>query len=73
MVTVAVVEGCFLLFMKILIYHHAQQYTLFEIFSLPGATDNGTHRVVIYPIFWSFLQTWKRSLHSPQKMGTINL
>ena len=47
MVTVAAVEGRFRLFIKIPIYDHAQQYTLFEIFSLPRATDNGTHGVVI--------------------------
>ncbi|KAI9553766.1 hypothetical protein GHT06_019029 [Daphnia sinensis] len=46
-VTVAAVEGRFRLFIKIPIYDHAQQYALFEIFSLPRATDNGTHGVVI--------------------------
>ena len=47
MVTVAAVEGRFRLFIKIPIYDHAQQYNLFEIFSLPRATDNGTHGVII--------------------------
>ncbi|KZS03449.1 Uncharacterized protein APZ42_033820 [Daphnia magna] len=47
MVTVAAVEGRFRLFIKIPIYDHAQQYTLFEIFSLPRATNNGTHGVAI--------------------------
>jgi hypothetical protein len=47
MVTVAAVEGRFRLFIKIPVYDHAQQHTLFEIFSLPRATDNGPHGVVI--------------------------
>ncbi|EFX69869.1 hypothetical protein DAPPUDRAFT_328712 [Daphnia pulex] len=42
MVTVAKVEGRFRIFIKITIYDHAQQHTLFEISSLPRATDNGT-------------------------------
>ncbi|KZS01993.1 Uncharacterized protein APZ42_001142 [Daphnia magna] len=47
MVTVAAVEGRVRLFTKIPIYDHAQQYTLFEIFSLPREADNGTHGVAI--------------------------
>jgi hypothetical protein len=42
MVTVAEVEGRFRIFIKITIYDHAQQHTLFEISSLPRATENGT-------------------------------
>jgi hypothetical protein len=66
--TVAAVEGRFRLFIKIPIYDHAQQYTLFEIFSLPRATDNGTHGVIIgdLPKFWPFPRTWKRSLNFQQ-------
>ena len=47
MVTVAAMEGRFRFFIKIPIYDHAQQYTLYEIFSLPRVTGNGTNGVVI--------------------------
>ncbi|KZS10183.1 Uncharacterized protein APZ42_025413 [Daphnia magna] len=45
-VSVAVTENSFRLFTHVPIFDHAQQYKLFHIINLPGATDNGTHGVL---------------------------
>ena len=44
--TVAAMENSFHLFIQVPIFDHAQQYKLFQIINLPGATDNGTHGVI---------------------------
>ncbi|KAK4030882.1 hypothetical protein OUZ56_024269 [Daphnia magna] len=45
-VSVAAMENSFRHFIHVLIFDHAQQYKLFQIINLPGATDNGTHGVL---------------------------
>ncbi|KAI9552205.1 hypothetical protein GHT06_022545 [Daphnia sinensis] len=45
-INVAAMENSFRLFIHVPIFDHAQQYKLFQIINLPGATDNGTHGVL---------------------------
>ncbi|KAK4013752.1 hypothetical protein OUZ56_026304 [Daphnia magna] len=45
-VSVVAMENSFRLFIHVPIFYHAQQYKLFQIINLPGATDNGTHGVL---------------------------
>ncbi|KZS05597.1 Uncharacterized protein APZ42_031179 [Daphnia magna] len=45
-VSFAAMENSLRFFIHALIFDHAQQYKLFQIINLPGATDNGTHGVL---------------------------
>ncbi|KAK4009584.1 hypothetical protein OUZ56_018718 [Daphnia magna] len=45
-VSVAAMENSFRLFIHVPIFDHTQQYKLFQIINLLGATDNGTHGVL---------------------------
>ena len=67
-VTVAAMENSFRLFIQVPLFDHAQQYKLFQIINLPGATDNGTQGVIFgnLPDFKNsrnsvLVPLWKRS------------